>query len=450
MRRLSLGARLTTIVIVTMIAVWLVALIMAYRARFDDGAITLPSSAGIAAIAELAEATQKSDRPRLIAATTSPTVAVAILPARAISPGMTDRLESAPTLDDLGPRLDGRPWGLATLPGEALFRRSLAGGGYRAGVRIEIALRTGEILEIVARSPLGITRLGLPVGLAAGLFGTLIGLAALTMLNRETRPIARLAAAVDGMTLDGEPIRLPHSRWSAPEIEALSAAFERLQGRLSQLVRSRMAMLGGISHDVRTFATRLRLRVEAIADDAERERAIADIADMIHLLDDALLASRSGASELSEELLDFAEIVAGEVGDRIAAGAAVTLATPPGMAAGFSVIGDRLALRRVVSNLVDNALKYGHAADVDLERAGADIRLVVDDHGSGIAAGDRDALLEPFVRLEASRNRSTGGAGLGLAIVRSLIEAHGGRIEIGDAPGGGARFIVTLPAFDVV
>ena len=112
-----------------------------------------------------------------------------------------------------------------------------------------------------------------------------------------------------------------------------------------------------------------------------------------------------------------------------------------------TVLGDRLALRRIVANLVDNALKYGHIAHVAVEADAQAIVLTVDDEGSGIPPELREILLEPFVRLETSRNRQTGGAGLGLAVVCSLVEGHGGTVAIGDAPTGGARFSVRLPVF---
>jgi signal transduction histidine kinase len=215
---------------------------------------------------------------------------------------------------------------------------------------------------------------------------------------------------------------------------------------LSQLLRARMAMLGGISHDVRTFATRLRLRVDRISEGAERDRAIRDIADMIRLLDDALLASRAGVGELAEELVEFAQVVQVEVEGRKTAGAKIELRMDPG-AAGASILGDRLALRRIVSNLADNALKYGHVAHLAVEADAKTIVLTVDDEGSGIRPELREILLEPFVRLETSRSRRTGGAGLGLAVVRSLVEAHGGTVAISDAPTGGARLTVRLPMF---
>jgi len=118
-----------------------------------------------------------------------------------------------------------------------------------------------------------------------------------------------------------------------------------------------------------------------------------------------------------------------------------------------TVLGDRLALRRVIANLVDNALLYGRASHLSIEADSEFVILNVDDEGPGIPPDQREAILEPFVRLEDSRNRRTGGAGLGLAVARSLVEAHNGTITITDAPGsnksapGGARLTVRLPLF---
>jgi signal transduction histidine kinase len=309
-----------------------------------------------------------------------------------------------------------------------------------------VGLKSGDTLVIEATSRPMMNIFGLPVGFTAGFMGTLIGLIALIAMHRETRPLARLATAVDQMDPGGEPVFLPDAKSSAPEIRALIAAFNRLQGRLSLLLRSRMAMLGGISHDVRTFATRLRLRVDLIPEGVERDRAILDIADMIRLLDDALLASRAGAGELTQALVELDQVVREEVNDRRAEGRPVDLKDG---ASGESatVLGDRLALRRVVANLIDNAIQYGRAAHVQIQASGAVLELIVDDEGAGIPQEQREALLEPFVRLETSRNRRTGGAGLGLAVVRNLVEAHAGAIGITDAPGGGARFTVRLPLF---
>jgi signal transduction histidine kinase len=212
------------------------------------------------------------------------------------------------------------------------------------------------------------------------------------------------------------------------------------------MMRSRMTLIGGIAHDVRTFATRLRLRVEKIPDAAEQQRAIADIDDMIRLLDDALLSSRVGAGQLSQEMVDFAALVATETDDRRAQGSRVELLADEATR-GVIVLGDRLALRRIVANIVDNAIKYGRVARLRLQLEHPAIVLIVDDEGPGIPPDWRQAMLEPFNRLETSRNRATGGAGLGLAVARSLVEAHDGTIGLAEAPGGGTRVRIGLPVF---
>ena len=227
------------------------------------------------------------------------------------------------------------------------------------------------------------------------------------------------------------------------EIRALVIAFNRLQARLSRLRRARMALLGGISHDGRTFATRLRLRVENLPDSQSRDRAIEAIAAMIRLLDDALLAARAGVLELALEVVDVAALLRREVEDRRALGGAVTLsveATPCALA-------DPLALRRVVGNLVDNACTYGHAARLVLAAEADEAVLHIDDERPGLLLGLADLLFEPFVRGESSRSRRTGGAGLGLAVARALAEAMGARLSAAPGPGGGARFTVRLPLF---
>ncbi|MDU1692057.1 MAG: ATP-binding protein, partial [Bradyrhizobium sp.] len=173
--------------------------------------------------------------------------------------------------------------------------------------------------------------------------------------------------------------------------------------------------------------------------------AVVDISDMIRLLDDALVASRAGAGELPQELIAFDEVVRAEIDDRRNQHAPVRL-DRAGESGELLLLGDRLALRRIIANLIDNALKYGRVADVALRTEAAHAVLIVDDQGPGIPPDKRNAMLEPFTRMDMSRNRSTGGAGLGLAVVRTLVEAHGGSIEIADAPRG-ARIIVRLPLF---
>jgi signal transduction histidine kinase len=449
MRRLSFATRLGLIVVLALAAAWLGSVAMFYASRSGAGSTPRPLPGQIAALVELLERTPAEQHPLVLRAASSDTFSARLEAGLAVGgtergrvPRVASRALSA-YLDALG----GRPVSVVRWqePGDEAPR---ARTGFLAPAVLEfrIGLATGQTLQVRAHGVPLTTVLGLPVGFIAGLFGTAVGLLALVALQRETRPLARLAAAVDGIDpAAARPAALPPPGRGAPEIRALVDAFNRLQERLALLLRARMAMLGGISHDVRSFATRLRLRVEHIPDDAQRGRAEADIADMIRLLDDALLASRAGAGELAEELVELAPLLQAEVDDRRALGAAVDLQMRGTEAP--VVLGDRLALRRVAANLIDNALQYGHAAHVALEADAVQVLLTVDDPGPGIPIDQREALLEPFVRLEASRSRGTGGAGLGLAIVRSLVQAHGGQVSISDAPGGGARLRVCLPAF---
>lgn len=452
MLRVTLATRLALIVIVAFLAISILIVAAFYRTSIREDELGRPSPSRLAAIAEMVERSGPTERGKLIAAVSSPQFMVRIeaagtpLPPPSPPPRMLRNPQ--PRLDDIySTALPGRevtivPTTVATH--ERWFPR-LARAMSNA-VEFRIGLRTGEMLVIDATTRLPVTPFGLPVGLGAGLLGTFVALVVLLIMHRETRPLSQLAAAVDRVDLSADPPPLPEARRSAPEIRALIAAFNRLQTRLSEMMRSRMILVGGIAHDVRTFATRLRLRVEKIPDAAERQRAVADIDDMICLLDDALLSSRAGAGQLMQEMVDFAALVRTEVDDRRAQNCHVELSADEASNA-VIVIGDRLALRRIVANAVDNAIKYGHRARLRLQLAHPDILLTIDDDGPGIPPERRQAMLEPFNRLETSRNRRTGGAGLGLAVVRSLVEAHEGTIVLSEAPSGGTRVGIGLPVF---
>jgi len=445
--RMTFAARIGLIVVVGLGMAWISTIALYYIARAHTAeSNTLPVPGHIAALVELIERTPSEEQKLVLRVASSETFAARIdagantgTTAQRILPRLNQRaIESS--LQALG----GRP--VSVNFADVGERRRLFSRLVPPTVDVRVGLRTGDTLVIEVGNAILLGPLGLPVGFGAGIFGTLIALLALLVMHRETKPLARLAEAVDRVDLSLDPVALPEARRSAPEIRSLIDAFNRLQGRLGELLRSRMAMLGGISHDVRTYATRLRLRAEKINDEAERDRAIADINDMILLLDDALLASRAGAGELAEEMVEIDDIIRAEVADRQSGGARIDYQgghweqVP-------TVLGDRLALRRVVANLADNAIKYGGSAHLRSMIVDKDFLLTVDDDGAGIPPEHRQAMLEPFSRLETSRSRGTGGAGLGLAIARGLTEAHGGALSIQQAPSGGARISVRLPLF---
>ncbi|ORE98149.1 HAMP domain-containing sensor histidine kinase [Aurantimonas sp. 22II-16-19i] len=449
MLRLSLAARLSVLVVAALLTVWLIVLGL-YYLGFEGGVDgAFPSARKVATIIRLVEETPPDRRPLLLEGLSSDTLEVSLAAPGALAVRPEGRREVAAELAKrYEPAFGGRDAVFVAVP-RGLIQESFPRlfGTAVNGLQFRIALGTGDTLVIDTRNTTVRSRLGLPVGFGAGFIGTMLALLALIVMQREIRPLRRLAMAADQIDLSSDPVLISPPRRSTPEIRSLVDAFNRLQLRLSQLLKARMALLGGISHDVRTVATRLRLRLDRLADGPDRQRAIQDIADMTRLLDDALLASRAGAGELQEELVELDELVAMEVEDRREAGALANLVVFP-EARGVTVLGDRVALRRVVFNLVGNALTYGHVAHVVLDAGPGEAKLTVDDEGDGVPETIRAIVTEPFVRLESSRSRETGGAGLGLTIVRNLVEAHGGELSVGDAPGGGARFTVRLPLFD--
>jgi len=446
MLRVTLAARLALIGLIGFTVVMTVIMAIFYRTTVQENELTRPSPARLDALATLVERTAAGERQSVLDAVSSPQFKVRIAPDGAPVSGETPPPQQQ-LRETYAAGLAGRPVEIVSPPDHRASRwfpriaRLMANA-----IEFRIGLRSGEMLIVDAYTRLPVTPFGLPVGFGAGLFGSIVALLALLVMQRETRPLAQLAAAVDRVDLSADPPPLPDARRSAPEIRAVIAAFNRLQARLAEMLRARMTLVGGIAHDVRTFATRLRLRVEHIPDDAERQRAVADIDDMIRLLDDALLSTRAGAGGLSQEMVELAALVAVEVHDRRAQGAPVDLVIDERVRNAV-VLGDRLALRRILANIIDNALAYGHAAHVRTALKDGAVVVSIDDEGAGIPDDQRQAVLEPFLRLEKSRNRATGGAGLGLAVVRSLVEAHGGTIGITAAPGGGTRVNVALPVF---
>lgn len=451
MIRLSLRARVGLILVLTLVALWLTAVAVAYASRGGEREASLPSPQRLAALARLLEATTTTeDRALALAAIRTPHFAIWVEPTwtgvetPAISEFPALWFFDQGTLDSFARALAGRP--LAITPKERSPTFSGPVAKALSALEFRVRLRTGEALVVTSETVLIVVPFGLPAGLVPGLVGVLLAVLALIFLNREFGPLRRIAAAVDTVDPSSEGVALPEIKARSPEVQSLVSAFQRLNQRVSTLIRARLALVGGIQHDLRTFATRLRLRVDKIADAEERARAASDIADMIALMDDALLASRAGAAELDEELIDLAPFLRTEVADRRSDGAPVNLAVDA-EAEAASVLGDRLALRRVLVNLVDNALRYGNRARLALSLADEAAVITVDDEGPGIPADRRALLLEPFTRAESSRARTTGGAGLGLAVVRSLVEAHGGSVSIEEAPTGGARLCVRLPLF---
>ena len=281
---------------------------------------------------------------------------------------------------------------------------------------------------------------GIPIGLISGVLGMLVAVIAIVAVARETRPLTRLSRTVNSIGNGLQPVHIPER--GACELRMLIKAINAMQLRIAALVSNRTLILGAISHDLRTYLTRFRLRMEMMPETPHRDRAIADVEAMQRLVEDALGFARSTVVSDGKNIVDLDAAIRGHLAERQDEQDLVGF-TPVGQP--IAVTMTETALVRVLDNLMDNALRYGGRADIAVERRGEQGAIVVGDRGPGIPAERRKEVLEPFVRLEESRNRDLGGSGLGLAIVRQILDAQGGALCLEDREGGGLSAVVLLP-----
>ncbi len=225
------------------------------------------------------------------------------------------------------------------------------------------------------------------------------------------------------------------------DVRDLIAAFNAYRARIGTMLADKDRMLGAVGHDLRTPLASLRVRVEQVDDDRLREKMIASIEEMTAMLADILALARSGAGTEAPEAIALPlllrELTAdyGEQGKDVAAGALAEAA----------VRARPMLLRRALRNLIDNALAYGVRARLSVVREGDHARIIVSDDGPGLTDEQIRTLVEPFARGEQSRNRATGGAGLGLSIAREIAAGEGGELILANRPGGGLDAAIVLP-----
>jgi signal transduction histidine kinase len=231
------------------------------------------------------------------------------------------------------------------------------------------------------------------------------------------------------------------------EISIAAAAFNVMAARLRRLLADRNFMLVAIGHDLRTPITRLKLRAEYMDDEEQRRKMLVDLEELEAMVSATLAVGRDTSIDEPVAPLDLAELVRtvlDETADaRPEATDLLTFHGPDHLV----VRARPFALKRALTNLISNAVNYGGCANVTLdERDSRQITLAIEDDGPGIPPGDIERLFQPFQRLETSRNRETGGIGLGLTIARNILRAHGGDVLLGNRAAGGARATVILPA----
>jgi len=263
-------------------------------------------------------------------------------------------------------------------------------------------------------------------------------------ITRLTAPIARFAEATERL---GRDINAPALALNGPaEVKKASAAFNEMQARIQAYVRDRTTMLAAISHDLRTPLTRLRLRGEFIEED-QQEKYYRDLDEMESMITAAMDFARDDAKSEDSVPIDVASLCRALALDMRDADKDVTC-----LYQGASIVAELrpMAFKRALINLLENAVAYGHCARINLQSLRQKVEITIDDDGPGIPPEQAEQVFAPFYRIELSRNRRTGGVGLGLATVRSVIRSHGGDVTLSNRPqtpgdDGGLRVTILLP-----
>lgn len=259
------------------------------------------------------------------------------------------------------------------------------------------------------------------------------------LVRMTTRPLAHLARAADALGKDPSGPALAERGPS--EVRRVIGAYNRMLARVRTQVAERAGLLGAISHDLQTPITRLRLRCEMLADDTLRAQMERDLDEMEAMVRSTLEFHRAVGNEARRQPVDVAALVETVCEDRRAAGESVSVRGAPRA----PYRADPQALRRCIENLVGNAVRYGGGAQIDMRDDPAMLRILVRDHGPGVPEDELERVLEPYYRLERSRNPASGGTGLGLSIARNIARWHGGDIRLSNAPGGGLLAELSLP-----
>lgn len=262
---------------------------------------------------------------------------------------------------------------------------------------------------------------------------------AILLIRSQTRPLSTFVKAAE---------RIAHVRGVEPvaedgprEVRALATAFNDMQRRITRLIDDRTHALAAVSHDLKTPITRLRFRTEEMENATLRAAVASDLDEMERMIDQTLSYLREERGDEEIKAVDLVAILGTVTDDVIDQGREARL---EGSAAAI-ISGRRLALKRAFANLIGNAVKYGRRAETRVEDGPDEVRVFIADEGPGIADTDQERALQPFVRLEPSRNSETGGFGLGLTIADAVIRGHGGTLKLSNGRERGLIVSVVLP-----
>lgn len=411
----------------------------------------------IGEITRLLQETPPEWQERIVHATDSPSLQVTVTPESVLVPSAGEGWRSALIGRFLARSVEAEPadvivqWldAAATGPNASTptpvawmhshMARMMTGEPMDHVLRASIRLNTGDWVNFATTFPASESLWSSQAILSTALMTIAIALLSLWVVRRMTRPLRALARASDRL---GRDVTAPPLEETGPvEIRQAVRAFNEMQQRLRRLVENRTRMLAAISHDLKTPITLLRLRAESIADEEEKRKTVATLEEMAAMIASTLAFAREDAEQEERRVVDLASLLASICDDLADAGRPVAFGERPPL----KYPCRPLALKRAVANVIDNAVKYGGNARVQLREIRDHLEIIVDDDGPGIPDDDLTDVFAPFYRREQSRCRETGGAGLGLSLARTVAHAHGGEIVLANRPGGGLRATLQLP-----
>jgi signal transduction histidine kinase len=335
--------------------------------------------------------------------------------------------------------------------GMMTMHRSMMNGGYGMmrpaglgpgpgllGLAVAVPLADGQWLSFSTAIPNLVQTFSYRFILSMVLMAIIIVAASIWATRLVTAPLTALAGAAQRLGQDVDAPPLPET--GSLETRQASRAFNEMQTHLRELIENRTRLLAGISHDLRTPLTLLRLRTENMPEGEDREKMLATIAEMDAMIGATLQFAREEMRNEPLRRADIAAMLQSIADDMTDAGHAVTVA------AGGEVLAQcrPAALKRALTNLIENAVKYGKRAEVTIARTAGGIEITINDDGPGIPEAELARVVQPFYRVETSRSRETGGVGLGLAIAKSLIERDGGKLTLRNRTSGGLQARVHL------
>ncbi|HRD96966.1 MAG TPA: ATP-binding protein [Rubrivivax sp.] len=316
------------------------------------------------------------------------------------------------------------------------------GGTHRGGmpvVRIEAQLRDGTWARFDTELPNQPDSLPWRLALTLAVLLATVLVLSFIAVRWVVRPLQQLTAAAQAL---GEDLNRPPLPETGPrEVQQAARAFNTMQQRLAAFVNERTRMLTALSHDLKTPLTRMRLRTDLMDDDEQRQRFEADLKEMEAMVSETLDFMRGLGGHEALQPVDLNALAQALQADQQAMGRPVQVQGQ----AHSPLMAMPSLLKRALGNLLDNAALYGGNATLALDDSATTVTLRVADDGPGIPAQELERVFEPFYRLEASRNRSSGGTGLGLGIARNIARAHGGELTLHNRATGGLEAVLTLP-----